>query len=147
MPVPESYDEESLAEFMHATLGAIGTDLGFTPTGVGSYQEAVNTTLLTYGDVAIGDITAFSDIARLRAIAKVEAWRMAVIESAAYFDVSDGAQSLKLSQVHKQAKETLALVEQEASVHGALSTNRATIHRVSRPHDPYSHIEDSARTL
>jgi hypothetical protein len=80
-------------QFMLTSVGGIGTTLGLT---VANFQEAVNSTLLEYGVTAIAEAT---DIAQLRALALVQAWRTARAAASAWYDFSADNAEFKRSQV------------------------------------------------
>ncbi len=102
MALPVTYTEPTLAEFMETILGPTATALGWTvgTNDAGSFAEPVNETLLAFGVSGIADAT---DIGKVRAIARWQAWRAAADALASKFDISTDGQSLSRSQLHKQA--------------------------------------------
>src|SRR5690349_20973513 len=113
MPVPSSYTEKPLAEYMHVKLGNVAKalDLHFPPDGPGDYAEAVTDALLAYGTEDVSAISGSTGIQKVRALAMVAAWRHVVTNFAALFDFSADGASYNRSQLFKQAKESLQLAE------------------------------------
>lgn len=149
MTVPTAYTEASLAEFMIAALGDLGADLGLTGPGA-DFDEAINDVLIAYGADDIADIAGASNIAKLRALARVQAWRLAVVQAAARYDMSDGTQSLKRSQLMGAAEKALAIAEADAAVYGTSddgSGYSVAVDAIVYSSDPYAYLPDSARVL
>lgn len=121
MPLPDAYTEPKLAEYMHTTLGEAAAVMGYVHpgAGMGVYQENVYDVLLAYG---VADIADATDIALLRALAKREAWRKVMNESAGRYDVTADEATFKRSQLHTQAKANY----QTASAEAAQLDNSAT---------------------
>lgn len=121
MPLPTAYTEPKLAEYMHTTLGEAASVMGYghPGAGMGAYQEQVYDALLAYGVTDIADAT---DMALLRALAKREAWRKVMNESAGRYDVTADEGTFKRSQLHAQAKTNF----QTASAEAAQLDNSAT---------------------
>lgn len=142
MAVPTSYTEQQLAEYMHTVLGAVAADLGFTTVALGSYAESVNSALIVYGNTDISTITALAGIAEIRALARVQAWKLALSTLSAYYDFSDGTQSLKRSQMFAHAQEALAMAESEAAELGGgdMAVGLDSIHWSE---DPYATLPDA----
>jgi hypothetical protein len=88
-----------------------------------------------YGVSAIADAT---DIAKLRAIAKVVAWRMVndYLVATAYDFSADGA-SYRLSQMKASAEKALELAEQAAIQAGYISGYAVEMGTLTRAYDPY----------
>lgn len=129
MAAPTLYTEETLAAFVHAgVLKAVATVLGWT-VAAGSYTEIVNETVLAYFDGA-GDLASATDIRRLRATARVEAWRAVMEETVADFDYEQKDDKFKRSDIHKQAKTAFEKAEKALATlpaaSSAASTTRAT---------------------
>lgn len=114
MAVPTSYTESELAQFMQDSLGAVATSLGYTVSLPGTYSEPINSTLFMMGVTDISAVGA-ADIPRLRAFAKVNAWRKAVGDTAADFDFSADGGNYRRSQVHDAALKALQRAEDEAA--------------------------------
>ena len=74
MPLPTSYSETELKDYMHATLAETASVMGWS-VGAGSYDEAINETLFANGVDDSAAITGWEDIRKLRFLARVEAWR------------------------------------------------------------------------
>lgn len=102
MPIPTTYSEPELRLFMLESVGSLADVLGLTTD---HFDEAINETLLSYD---VDDLSDATDIRKLRALARVEAARVAVRRSAGWYNMRSGQDSLERATVHKQAKEALA---------------------------------------
>ncbi len=103
MAIPTSYTEQSLMNYMHEALSGVGDVLGFDPPH--AYAEPVNEALLVYGTDDIATVTGATNIRKLRAIARVEAWRKVMATTSGDYDFrrEDGAQYSR-SQAYAQAE-------------------------------------------
>lgn len=145
MPVPTTMDEQDVADFMHRELSDVATALGFTATSLGSYEDAVYDVALA---LDVEDVADETDMAKLRAFAKVAAWKRALSAAAARYDMSDGTQALKRSQLVASIKDALATAETEASQYAAaLAGYEVGVLRVTRTDDPYRQLDDEDRVL
>lgn len=144
MPIPETYTEEELAEYMHETLRAVAGVLGWSVAG-GSYTEPVNETLVAYGQPDISQITGLEAIRKLRTLARVEAWRAVVSETVADYDYQADGGNFHRSQAHAHAKAMLYQAEQDALAFSPVY--RVIVNRVDHKHDPYQYREDEDREL
>lgn len=102
MPVPTSYTELALAQYMHDQLGGIADVLGYArPVSFpDSYQEVVNEVLLELG---VADISAVTDMRKLRVMARLYAWKKAAAALSSKYDFSTDGESYHRSQMHQQA--------------------------------------------
>lgn len=135
MPVPTSYTEANLATFMHGCLGDVATELGWLAAS--SYSEAVTETLLAYG---VTDIAGATDMRKLRALARREAWRAAVGSLASRYDFTADGASHHLSQVYSQAQHALAAAEADAVRYD--TAHQATLTKIHYG-DPYGPIQET----
>lgn len=144
MPAPTAYTEESLAEYMHTALGPVASALKYSVEGE-SYAEAVNEALLAFPVDDIADVSGRDNIRKLRMLALFFAWKMVAAHTAGDFDYSADNAGFSRSQVHAQAKASM-----EALRTDLLEFDPAyavTVTTVTHRHDPYTHLEDEARTL
>jgi len=144
MAAPTVYTEKTLADFMHALLGPAAGILGYAvgTADAGSYQEAVNSTLLAYGAQSIAQAV---DIESLRALARVEVFRMAVGGLAALYDFSAENGSYQRSQMLAGARANLQAAELAALPYDPAYRVRVT--RQAPVNDPYRYVADDERTL
>ena len=140
MAAPSSYTEETLAAYMLTCLSKVAAVLGWTT--LGDVQEAVNDTLLAYG---VGDISAATDVIKLRALARVAIWQQAVASLAAGYDFSADGGSYSRSQLQAMAARALEQAQTLAMPYDA--TYRVTTATITYKHDPYLPIADEDRTL
>lgn len=121
MALPAIYDEYLLGTYMQEAVKGVADALKLELT---AFDEAVNDTLLAYG---VTDIAQATDIAKLRALAKVEAWRTVVNRATSQIDygqsngVAVAGSYEKRSQLHDQAEKALERALSEAERHGYLS--------------------------
>jgi hypothetical protein len=137
MPIPNSYTEKTLAEYMHLMLGKVAKalDLHLGPNDAGDYAEAVNDALLAYGTDTIATITGIDNLQKLRALARVAAWQYVINNFAALYDFSADGASYNRSQLLANAEKALAV-----AIDGSLPylpTYQAKIVAVDHRDDPY----------
>lgn len=131
MALPASYTEATLAAYMATELGQLATALGYS--GSAGYQEAVNGALALYG---VADVAQATDIAKLRALARLEAWKLAA-SGAAYDFSADGA-SFSRSQLMDQINARLRAAELEAASYADLPGYAAAVTGVTYTEDYYA---------
>jgi len=130
---------------MKTALGAVADAVGLTTTP-DDYQEAVNAALLTYGADDIAGITGRENIQKLRALAKIEAWKLVLAQTAGDFDFRADGGSYNRSQIYAQAVQSLLLAELDAMALGALIGYQVGVDKLVHIHDPYIYLEDDDRT-
>ena len=143
MTIPTSYTEAELASYMDAILGPVADALGWSVAN-GDYDEPVNSAILAYGVDDIADISGRENIEKLRALARVEAWRAVRDATAGHYDFSDGGVSLKRSQMHAQAVKNMDAAIAEAMRFGAYGYE-VVIDTIEYVHDPYRYFDDDDR--
>ena len=131
MPVPTVYSEAALKSYMLVVTGNLGTVLGLSE---GDFNEAVNDTLLAYDTSTIAGAT---DIAKLRALAKVQAWRVAKAKAAGKTDFTADGATFKRSQLMQQAQAGLEMAENEAISYGSYTGYAMTASGFVYVGDPY----------
>ena len=129
MTIPVIYTEATLADFMHAELGATATEMGWTAAL--SYNEAVNSAILEYG---VATIALCTNIVKIRAIARYCAW-YAVVQAVAADHIYDSAGAVKPSNFHEQALKTLQMAYTDAFKY--LSSTAMVITSLRYKEDPY----------
>jgi hypothetical protein len=149
MALPASYTEQTIAQYMHNTLGQTATLLGWAdPAGgvVSPYDEAVNDALLLYG---VSNISTATDIAKLRAAARLAIWRRVVDWSYGFFDFATDGQRFDLGELRELALKRLAKAEQEAAGEGIDVGNAPPVQMASifYSNDPYIVVDDDERAL
>ena len=112
MPAPASYTESTLRTYMYEHTQQTCDAVGLVAA---DFTESAYDALIAYG---VDDITDATNIAKLRSLARVEAWRKCVLATAAKYDLSrDTGESQaydKLNQLHTNAKEQLKQAEAAA---------------------------------
>ena len=123
MAIPASYTESTLADYMLTVTEAVSNVIGLDFL---SFEEPVNDTLVAYG---VTDIANATNVKKLRALAKVEAWRKCVEALAAKYDKSrnDGQSQVwdKENQLYTNAKTQLELAEETAMRLGYVADDSA----------------------
>lgn len=132
MAIPTAYTEIGLTAYMRNVTKAVSDTLNLNQ---GEFQEAVNDVLTVYG---VDDIADATDITKLRALAKVAAWRTVndLLITTAYDFSADGG-SYKLSQMKAGAEKALELAEQAAAEAGYSVGYAIQMGTLTRPNDPY----------
>ena len=116
MAVPTGYTEATLKAYMQAALGATATSLGWT-VALGSYDEPMNEALLRYGTTDVTSISGISNLIKIRALARREAWAAVLAEVSSDYDFEDEAGRNDRSQVHRMAEKNYARTVSEAMVY------------------------------
>lgn len=134
MAAPTSYTESTLATFMLDCLKDVATALGWT--ALANVQEAVNETLLAYGVDSIASVAGRENIRKLRALARVEVWRLVVAAVSGDYDFKAGQESFSRSQVHEQALKSLAQAQADAAEFAP--TYAVGVGSITWDNDPYN---------
>jgi hypothetical protein len=137
MPVPTSYTEDTLKTFMITALSKAATAIGLTVSDMG---EAVIQTLVEYG---VTDITDATNIAKLRALAKINAWRTALASVSADYNFADAGARYDRSQVSMMIREYLKGALLEALPYDP--NYLIEVDRVDQVQDPYEFHEPGTR--
>jgi hypothetical protein len=107
MPLPTSYSESTLAEYMRTgVLRSTGLVLGLVAA---DYQEAVNEVAAALGTT----IEAAPDVSRMRILARREAWRLAMQQSGGDYAYSEDGISNNRQQIFDHAKEMFSQAERD----------------------------------
>lgn len=137
MPAPTVYTEQTLTAYMLSVTSKISSVLQLDAH---DFTEAVADTLLAYG---VDDISSATRIAKLRALAKVEAWRTVKAATAGQVTFSADGSSFNLSDLREQAQSNLETAELEA-MHYGLTGYAVGVAAISYANDPYAETEESA---
>lgn len=132
MPVPAFYSEASLAAFMVVELGTVADALGWVP-GTPRVEYAVQDVAVVLG---VADVATVTDIASLRALARLEIWRAARAGLVDRYRVSIDGQALDRQQMFEHVTAMLAEAEQQAAAVG-VGTAVLSINPITRTEDPY----------
>lgn len=126
MPAPINYDESALRSYVLVALGNVGAALGWT-NATPQVTEAVYDAIYAYGptDTTVTpptyDVALMTDMRKLRAFAKREAWKQAADATAAWYDIGADGQSLKRSQMSVQAERRYNAAYAEADAYDSFS--------------------------
>lgn len=131
MPIPPSYSEITLADYMVTCLGKVAAVLELVSA---DFEESVIDVLLQYG---VSDISSATNIQKLRALAKVAAWKKAVEEVSVSYDFSADGGSYNRSQMQELCAKSLAAAESDAGDY--LPALRIGIDTLSFSQDPYNY--------
>lgn len=132
MAVPTSYTEEQIKQFMLNTLEGVGPA---SEWNTNDFQEQLIDLLLDY---EVNDIASATNIAKLRALARVHAWRKVVSATAGDFDFSADEAEYNRRVVFEHAR--MMLEEAERLAAEWLSKNWATIGSLTWEDDPYRSV-------
>jgi hypothetical protein len=132
MAIPSSYTEISLRDYMLSVTANVAGAVGWTAV---NFTEAANDALVAYG---VTDIALATDIAKLRCLARAEAWRALVAATAADIKFTADGATFERQQFHQQCVAALERAEGEAVDRGYMELFSATISLGSIKHsDPY----------
>lgn len=143
MASPPAYSELGLAAYMAVILGDTALALGWTAE-TEQLTEAVNDTLAVYG---VRSIVSATDIPKLRAIARWQAWRAVVDSVASRSSWSADGQSVSDGDWQARALRSLSLAEADAGAFGVATSQSVRVDRIAWVHDPYVYVPEEARTL
>lgn len=134
MAVPDPYTEPALMQFMHAEMGEVAAQLGWT-VAASSYQPAVDEALLAYGETDISQITGASNLIKLRALARREAWRLAATSLAGEVDFRLGDLSVQWGPLRQRVADALKAAQAAAAPYDSTLVARQS--PVPGPVTPY----------
>lgn len=134
MALPDSYDEVTMAEFMHDELQITARVLSWYPAR-DSYREIINNLLVSLNLTDLSGAT----IPVLRAVARREVWKAAVKGLTGFFNFSTDFQLFDLEKLQKHAQISLGLAEQECADLGITFGGSSTFKTTTVPwqNDPY----------
>jgi hypothetical protein len=144
MALPDSYDEISLAEFMHEELGVTAKVLSWYPERA-SYREVINNVLVT---LSLPDLSS-GTIPVLRAVARREVWRAAVKGLTGFFNFSTDFQLFDLEKLQAHAQVALGMAEKECTDLGITNGGSSTFRTTTVPwkNDPYAYRPHSGTEI
>lgn len=132
MAIPSSYTESALRDYMLSVTANVAGALGWTAV---NFTEAVNDALVAYG---VTDIALAVDAAKLRCLARAEAWRALVAAAAADIKFTADGATFERQQLHQHCVAALERAEGEAVDRGYMELFTTTIALGSMKHsDPY----------
>jgi hypothetical protein len=130
MAPPTSYNEATLAAYMVRSLGSLADTLGIDDD---SMYEAVNDVTQACG---VADSASATNLAQVRAMARVAALRVAQTTAAGWYDFAADGGDYKRSQVQAQIQTLLTAAENAAMQYDAgYSVQVGTMHYVDDPYD------------
>jgi hypothetical protein len=109
MPIPSSYTEDGIAQYMLNVLENAGPAAEWTSA---DFEEQVVDLLLDYG---VTDIASATDITKLRSLARVQAWRKVVAAVSGDFDFSADEAEYNRRVVFEHARTMLEEAERAAA--------------------------------
>lgn len=137
MAAPTTYTETTLAGYMKSELGEMAGTLGLD-TVPDDFEEAVNSALLSYGGTEIADITGVENIQKLRAFARVQAWKLASAYASARYAKSADGSSLSRDQLFAHCQRMLDRAEADAMQFGGTDGSYvANVTPIAYADDPY----------
>lgn len=143
MPAPTSYNESALATYVVVVLSNVAGALGWT-SGTPQVLEAVHDAIYAYGptDTTVHPptytIALMTDMLKLRAFARREAWRQALNALAAAYDFAADGQSFKRSQLYAQAERQYSAAYSDALAFDSYADTilPATVNAATNPYAP-----------
>jgi hypothetical protein len=141
MPIPLSYTETGLAQYMKDVLKDTAFAINWLDVP-GNYVEAVNDTILAYGVDTIAEAT---DMQRLRTIARREVWKAVASTSAGNYRFGSDREVYFRNQIYEHALSEYTRAAQEAAKFVTDDDSvRASNMIVVDDHDPYVYTEEMA---
>lgn len=140
MPIPLSYTETELAQYMIDVVGDTAFAINWITTD--KYQEAVNDTILAYGAPTIDQAY---DIQKLRTIARREVWKAVAGTSAGNYRFGSDREAYFRNQIYEHAISEYTRAAQDAAKYVTDDDSvRASNMIVLDSSDPYVYTEDYA---
>jgi len=135
--IPSVYTEKLFAGYLDAVLGETADTLGWS-VGGGQYDEAVNETLLAYGERDIGAITGLENLRKLRTLGRVAVWRAVVGAVSGDYDFAADGGDFDRSQVWEHAKRMFDAAVSEALLFDPLYA--MDVATMVETYDPYERL-------
>lgn len=145
MAAPTAYTEVGLGQFMLHELGNVAGALGWV--NAQQVQPAIDEALLVYG---VADIASATDVRKLRALARVQVWRLAVQSLAADYDFRADGGDYKRSQLFDRASKALDRAVADAAEYDPAPVSYGAVVGVDSVvsiHDPYVMLTDEEAVL
>lgn len=117
MPVVTSLTETEVKEYMQAVMGDTASKLGWS-VGGNDFDEPANEVLYSLGEADFSFVSLQEDVKKVRAVARVEAWRAAMYYTAHETTHSTGAPGTgqtSRSVIHTHCKEMFAAAQSQYS--------------------------------
>lgn len=133
MAIPTSYTEDELRSYMVAALGDVADVLTI---GTADMVEPVNDVIDSYG---VADIASATNITKLRALAKVGAWRKASQTATVQYTFRSGQSAFNRSDMYKFISDQLSRAESEAFQYDASYV--VSVQPIEYKNDPYEPLE------
>jgi hypothetical protein len=121
-------------------LGATAPVLGWTVDG-GDYDEALNETLLAYGQTDITLISGDDNLRKLRALGRVEVWRAVMADVSLDYDFKADGGDYRRSQMYEQARDQFHRALDEAMQY--LPEYAIDVGTFEDAYDPYARLSVS----
>jgi hypothetical protein len=142
MAAPTSYSETSFKQYLLYAIGAVATSLGWT-VSTNQVAEALNETLLCYGEDDIAAITGAANLLKLRTLGRREIWRAVCAEVSGDYNIENEAGKMDRSQQYSMAQRMLAQAISEALIYdAAYNVERETV-TYNDPYLPTKLTEDT----
>lgn len=134
MTVPVLDTVEALQAFMLGTLGKTGTVLNLSAE---SFENAAVDAVILYG---VPDLSLATDMPKLRACARYQAWKRAWAEAASDFDFSADGRSYKRSQRFGHIDRMLGEALEDLATHGVSTGGTLEIYPMDHPVTGYRKV-------
>lgn len=131
MPLPVSYTEATLAEYMAGVAEAVLEDLGKCAADL---EFPVRRVLRSYG---VATISLATDMTKLESLADYAIWDYIVSQYVTRYAATVDVETIQRQQLYEHAKERLADARSAAGAYG-VGGGMVTIHPVARSEDPYA---------
>lgn len=140
MAVPTLYDQTTLVDYLHLTLGETADVLGWNAAD-DRFVEIVNDALVRYG---VSDLDEATNIPKLRALARVALWSAVTAATVGYYSFSIDQQSTSLKHIPENARAMLEAAERDAAQFDVPVVQLSPVRHL---HDPYRYFPLEDRGL
>lgn len=115
MTVKTSFTESEVGELMQSILGETARQMGWENED-NAFAEAIESTLHVLGEDDFSFVSTRSDAYKVRLVARMEAWRMAMyntVHEASFSVGSPGTGQTSRSEIYRQSKEQFEMARGE----------------------------------
>ena len=133
MAIPTSYTEDELRSYMVTALGDVASVLDI---GTADMEEPANDVIDSYG---VTDVASATNVTKLRALARVGAWRKASQTATVQYTFRSGQSAFNRSDMYKFISDQLSRAESEAYQYDPAYA--ITVQPIEYKNDPYEPLE------
>ena len=147
MTLPTTYNIAGVKEYMQKVLGDTSRKLGWS-VGGDDFDEPAHEVLYTLGEADFSFVDTAAEAARVRAVARLEAWRAAMyytIQETSFSAGAPGTGTTSRADVHRHCKAMFELSKAEVLEKypslGALESREIEVYPIRYEGDYYSNAD------